>query len=88
MVAGDDIDTISTPFAIRKILDVNLATRYDVSGTGYGNDVINEEDEFVPDDEVDKSPAQCNTDNSYDVHNLSLADFRNFLVDHFNIAFR
>ena len=49
----DDFESISMPFALRKLLDINLAQRYDTSGSGIGN--------YVEIDSGDaQSIAECN----------------------------
>ena len=39
-IPGDENDYLETRFAIRKLLNVNLVNRYDVSGSGFDNDYI------------------------------------------------
>ena len=82
-------DCLETPFAIRKLLDINLATRYDTSGNGKGNDYIDMDNDTGSVVAIDEEcVTQQNTDQTYNVNDLPLDEFRNRLIRHFNIAFK
>ena len=85
----DSDNSLEVPFAVRKLLDVNLAKRYDTSGSGVGNDYIAMDNETRDEGTID---TECgllqNTDQSYNINDLPLEYFRNCLIRHFNIAFK
>ena len=81
----DSEDSLETPFAIQKLLDPNLAMRYDISGNGRGNDYIKNNHDM--EGKYIECEQQKNNDDSYNINDLSLDEFRKRLIRHFNIAF-
>ena len=81
----DSEDSLETPFAIQKLLDPNLAMRYDISGNGRGNDYI--KNNYDMEGQYIECKQQKNNDDSYNINDLSLDEFRQRLIRHFNIAF-
>ena len=88
----DDVKSISMLFALHKLLDINLAQRYDTSGSGIGNDVEIDSGDAQSIAECNAQPLQNkpiqNDDLSYNVNDMSLIQFREKLIRHFNIAFK
>ena len=88
----DEDGMIQVPFPIRKILDPNLAQRYDTSGNVIGNDYessnIEVEAPIERNTQTVDVQAIANEDASCNVKNLSLNEFRQRLIRHFNIAFQ
>ena len=83
----DSDNTLEVPFAVQKLLDVNLAKRYDISGCGVGNDHILSDNASGEEGGFDnESEPQKNIDLSNNVNDLQLDYFRNCLIHHFNIA--
>ena len=80
----DGFESISMPFALRKLLDIDLAQRYDTSGNGIGNDV---DIDFDDAPSIVHNPQIQNDDLSYNINDMSLNQFREKLIRHFNILF-
>ena len=78
------------PFSIEKLNNPSLVRNGDLSGHGYGNDYIpseGDEEMDVEDAEMPDADIERNDDGSISITNLSLKEFRQRLVRHFNVFF-
>ena len=69
----DNEDSLETLFAMRKLLDLNLAMRYEISGNGLGNNYVNTNDDMEEKDI--EYELYMNDDYSYNINNFSLNEF-------------
>jgi len=77
--------------AVSKLNNPSTIRKTDLSGSGYGNDYIpNNDNDPVDhgDEEEPTSSTPQNNDGSFNVNDLSLNEFRRRLITHFNIAFK
>ena len=76
------------PFAIRRLVSDDSEKVYDFSGNGPGNDVILQNcNKSIQDQDV-ALPVKTNSDGFINVRNMSLRNFRQKLIIHFNIMFQ
>ena len=76
------------PFAIRRLVSDDSEKVYDFSGNGPGNDVILQNcNKSIQDQDVEL-PVETNSDGFINVRNMSLRNFCQKLIIHFNIMFQ
>ena len=78
------------PFAIRRLVSDDSEKVYDFSGNGPGNDVILQNcNKSIQDQDQDvELPVETNRDGFINVRNMSLRNFCQKLIIHFNIMFQ
>ena len=76
------------PKALKRLAHPDQYQNYDLAGVGYGNDVIRTRFDQVCVNEYTPIETSSNQSTPIPVNSLTLDEFRNKLVTHFNIAFQ
>ena len=88
-VRSDWEDSDEIPNAVNKLNNPSSIRNFDLARSGYGNDYEPSNDEVMVDDEEEPTlPIPQNDDESFNVCDLSLTQFRKRLITHFNILFK
>ena len=80
-------DYYELPFSIQRLINPATQRTADLSGTSYGNDVERTNTDDNDENEDNENVVSADEDGYIKLSDLTMDQFRNRLIVHFNIAF-